>query len=100
MTDGTQTVERGAAGKGAAVAAPEPSTAPPAASNNPPGRLVAAGASPPSTAFPAAPEPDEIDVIVDRWFSVTFPGSPVAQTTEQWNFLHSAKEELKKLLPR
>jgi hypothetical protein len=42
--------------------------------------------------------PESQDDIIDRWFHGTFPGSMVAVSTEMWNFLHSAKEELKKML--
>ena len=38
--------------------------------------------------------------IVDSWFNTKFPGSAVAQTTEGWNFLHAAKEELIWLLEK
>ena len=38
------------------------------------------------------------DTIVDQWFSTTFPGSVLAQSTENWNFLCAAREELKKFL--
>ena len=38
------------------------------------------------------------DEIVDRWFAGCFPSSVIAQTTEGWNFVSQAKEELKKLL--
>jgi hypothetical protein len=35
---------------------------------------------------------------VDRWFNTKFPGSIVAPSTEHWNFLTAAKEELIELL--
>lgn len=97
MTESTKTTR---VATGAGGAAPEPSRASQEPAELPAATLLPGGVSPPSTTFPAPPASDTIDDIVDRWFHVTFPGSPVAQTTEQWNFLHSAKEELKKLLPR
>ena len=38
------------------------------------------------------------DAIVERWFFESFHGSPVARSTEAWNVVHGAKEELKRRL--
>lgn len=51
-----------------------------------------------STASETAVEKESNASIIDRWFSTTFPSSVIAQTTEGWNFVSNAKEELKKLL--
>lgn len=39
-----------------------------------------------------------IDLIVDDWFSSTFPGSVVARDTPTWNFVSAAKDDLKRRL--
>jgi len=44
------------------------------------------------------PSKDTAADIVDRWFAGCFPSSVIAQSTESWNFVSNAKEELKKLL--
>ncbi len=38
------------------------------------------------------------DALVERWFFESFHGSPVARSTEAWNLVHAAKEELKRRL--
>jgi len=50
------------------------------------------------TSEPSTIHSESAGDIVDRWFRVTFQGSAIAGTAEQWNFLHTAKEELKTLL--
>lgn len=54
-----------------------------------------AAAAPAST--PAA-APSLTDAIVDAWFNATFPGTAIGGVTENWNFLHAAKEDLKRRL--
>ena len=39
-----------------------------------------------------------IESIVERWFFEAFHGSPVARSTEVWNHVHGAKEELRRRL--
>jgi len=56
---------------------------------------VTAGESAPQT-----PVVSPTDAIVDRWFSVAFPGSPIVTSTEAWNWLTARKDELKDLLNR
>ena len=41
---------------------------------------------------------EKAEDIVERWFAVKFPGSIVAASSEHWNFLTIAKDELKLLL--
>lgn len=38
------------------------------------------------------------DILIDQWFLESFGGSRVAQSTETWNLVHAAKEELKRRL--
>lgn len=40
----------------------------------------------------------ELDALVERWFFEAFHGSPVARSTETWNHVHAAKDELKRRL--
>ncbi len=40
----------------------------------------------------------QIDALVEHWFFETFHGSAVARSTETWNTVHAAKEELKRRL--
>jgi hypothetical protein len=40
----------------------------------------------------------EIDTLVETWFFQTFHGSAVARSTETWNIVHAAKEDLKRRL--
>ena len=44
------------------------------------------------------PKAAAIDALVERWFFESFHGSAVARSTEQWNLVHEAKEELKRRL--
>lgn len=88
----------------------EASSAPPAAETVAPEPTLAAAADEPSTVLQAPEvviEKNTLDIaisqeaassIIDRWFSIKFPGSVVAETTDQWNFMVGAKEELKVLL--
>ena len=39
-----------------------------------------------------------LDDLVEHWFFETFHGSAVARSTETWNAVHAAKEELKRRL--
>ena len=41
---------------------------------------------------------DQVDALVEHWFFETFHGSLVARSTEVWNAVHSAKEDLKRRL--
>ncbi len=38
----------------------------------------------------------KIEAIVDQWHFESFQGSVVARETEVWNFVHAAKEDLKR----
>ncbi len=40
----------------------------------------------------------QIDALVEHWFFETFHGSLVARSTEVWNAVHGAKEDLKRRL--
>ena len=40
----------------------------------------------------------QLDTLVERWFFDAFHGSLVARSTETWNHVHDAKEELKRRL--
>lgn len=44
------------------------------------------------------PERDDIEALIERWWTEHFPGSPVAQVTQAWNHALAAKEALKRLL--
>ena len=46
----------------------------------------------------AKTEADALDALVEHWFFDTFHGSLVARSTETWNAVHAAKEELKRRL--
>ena len=37
----------------------------------------------------------QMETLVEHWFFETFHGSLVARSTEIWNVVHDAKEELK-----
>ena len=39
-----------------------------------------------------------LDDLVEHWFFEAFHGSAVARSTETWNAVHGAKEELKRRL--
>ena len=39
-----------------------------------------------------------LEALVERWFFETFHGSLVARSTEVWNAVHGAKEDLKRRL--
>lgn len=39
-----------------------------------------------------------IEALVEHWFFEAFHGSPVARSTEIWNHVHDAKEELRRRL--
>ena len=39
-----------------------------------------------------------LDDLVEHWFFKTFHGSAIARSTEAWNAVHGAKEELKRRL--
>lgn len=75
------------------------STVPPILTSEP--AAVAPATSAPDGAAPApkpAAAPSRTDAIVDAWFSSTFPGTAIGGVTENWNFLHAAKEDLKRRL--
>lgn len=78
-------------------APPEPSSGSPAP-KKPGAATPIAGAPPEAPATLEISGPTKIDEAVDHWFSVTFTGSVLANTTESWNLLCSAREELKKFL--
>ena len=40
----------------------------------------------------------QLDDLVEHWFFEAFHGSAVARSTETWNTVHAAKEELKRRL--
>jgi hypothetical protein len=40
------------------------------------------------------------DEIVEQWFSDSFRDSRLANDTETWNLVHTAKEELKRRLAK
>ena len=40
----------------------------------------------------------QLEALVERWFFDAFHGSVVARSTEVWNAVHDAKEELKRRL--
>ncbi len=40
----------------------------------------------------------ELGVLVEHWFFEAFHGSLVARSTEVWNHVHDAKDELKRRL--
>lgn len=40
----------------------------------------------------------QIDDLIEHWFFETFHGSTVARSTEVWNTVHGAKEDLKRRL--
>lgn len=44
---------------------------------------------------PRAEMAARLDELVEHWFFETFHGSAVARSTETWNAVHGAKEELK-----
>lgn len=39
-----------------------------------------------------------IETLIERWFFETFHGSAAARSTETWNLVHGAKEDLKRRL--
>lgn len=39
-----------------------------------------------------------LDELVEHWFFETFHGSAIARSTETWNAVHGAKDELKRRL--
>ena len=39
-----------------------------------------------------------LDELVEHWFFETFHGSAIARSTETWNVVHGAKDELKRRL--
>ncbi len=50
-------------------------------------------------AAPTAPSPiARTDAIVDAWFNDTMRDSPASRSTEVWNHIHAAKEDLKRRL--
>jgi hypothetical protein len=72
----------------------EPQAAPPA----PPPSLRPAAPGIVAPAPAAAPVPVASDVLVDAWWADTFPGSVVGRSTDVWNFVFVAKEDLKRRL--
>jgi hypothetical protein len=40
----------------------------------------------------------QMEALVEHWFFETFHGSLVARSTEVWNAVHDAKEDLKRRL--
>lgn len=86
----TETVEAVAAPLEVAEPAPATLAAPPVTDD-------------PATTVTAAPEPPIVvnhpaSDIVEHWFRTTFPGSPVLHSTEDWNFIFAAVEDLKRTL--
>ena len=47
---------------------------------------------------PRTPTAAALDDLVERWFFEAFHGSAIARSTETWNAVHAAKEELKRRL--
>ena len=47
---------------------------------------------------PRHPDAAAIDALVERWAFDSFHGSPVARSTEAWNHVHAATEELRRRL--
>ena len=41
---------------------------------------------------------EHLDCLIEQWFFETFHGSLIAQSTEVWNAVHAAKEDLKRRL--
>ena len=41
---------------------------------------------------------DRVDAVVETWFFESFHGSLVARSTEVWNLVHGAKDDLKRRL--
>lgn len=41
---------------------------------------------------------DQLDALVERWFFEAFHGSVAARSTEVWNHVYGAKDELKRRL--
>lgn len=41
---------------------------------------------------------DRVDAVVEAWFFESFHGSLVARSTEVWNLVHGAKDDLKRRL--
>jgi len=39
-----------------------------------------------------------LDELVEHWFFEAFHGSAIARSTETWNAVHAAKEDLKRRL--
>ncbi len=49
--------------------------------------------------MPARPDDAErADALVERWFLDSFHGSPVARSTEAWNHVRAATDELRRRL--
>jgi hypothetical protein len=73
-------------------------------STTPPPILTSATEAPAAEAATEAPAalpdrgPSSAAAIVDVWFNATFPGTAIGGVTENWNFLHAAKEDLKRRL--
>lgn len=41
---------------------------------------------------------DQVEALVEHWFFEAFHGSLVASSTDVWNAVHNAKEDLKRRL--
>jgi hypothetical protein len=39
---------------------------------------------------------ERVDAVVEQWFFETFHGSLIARSTEVWNLVHGAKDDLKR----
>lgn len=50
--------------------------------------------------MPDLPRPlaEDFEALIERWFFEAFHGSPVARSTEVWNTVFAAKDELKRRL--
>lgn len=57
-----------------------------------------AAAAPAPIKTPAPKRPADTDALVERWFRDHVHNSPLARNTEFHNLLHTAKEDLKRLL--
>ena len=55
----------------------------------------AAVEAPAEAVAPAVAAPSKIDLVVEKWFSSTFPGTAIGGETDHWNFLIKAKDALK-----
>ena len=52
----------------------------------------------PASETPATVAPVSFEALIEGWWNDHFPGSPIAQVTNAWNFAFAAKEDLKRRL--